>query len=188
MSAAKDVKQVQQPSFGHDGARSAVVAVPRVLYYGRFSLLEVLAASRARVLCVRQPYASALVDGVKDIENRSMETATGWIAVRSPASISVKDKETCAARYSVYPRSVASMPVGCLLGFVFVSAVVPYEHAHGEVWAERWAGKKGKAYCWRVQWAIALNKPVPVSTKAQVWGSLTLADVHEVVRLNSNML
>jgi hypothetical protein len=85
-----------------------------------------------RVLTVRQPWASLIIRGGKDIENRGWATGyRGPLAIHSSAKMNRSDMEdACAVMRSFIPRFSAhrfqreDFPAGVILGTVEVAACV----------------------------------------------------------------
>jgi len=105
------------------------------------------------VLTVRQPWASLLVEGVKDVENRSWTTCYRgplWIHAGTVAA----DEVQIAARYPLdYPRRV-------LLGLVDLTAIRVDSESE---WAEEgW-------FHWLVKPIGVLSHPLPISGKQMLW-------------------
>lgn len=105
-----------------------------------------------KILTVRQPWATALISGGKDVENRTWNTTyRGWLLVHAGKSVD----EFVPARYELGDEWTAmALPRGCVIGAVKITAVV-------RGWRSRWA----EAGCWH--WchdpasAVELTVPVP---------------------------
>ena len=88
-----------------------------------------------KALGIRQPYAWLIVQGIKDVENRSRQThLRGPLVIHASKSVYVEDFEE-VAEYRVDPETI---PFGALVGVVDVvdSTTTPrspwhYEGEHG---------------------------------------------------------
>jgi hypothetical protein len=102
-----------------------------------------------KILTVRQPWATALVAGWKDVENRSWRTNyLGWILIHSARSV---DSQV-PTRYQLGDPSV--LPLGSVIGAVKLLDVIWNSPS---VWAEpgSWHWRHDPAL------AIQLEKPIP---------------------------
>lgn len=105
-----------------------------------------------KILTVKQPWATALVSGGKDVENRTWDTSyRGWILVHAGKSVD----EFVPVRYGLGNREeVMALPRGCVIGAMNITSVV---RGRRSPWA--------KLGCWH--WchdpasAVALPVPVP---------------------------
>ena len=80
-----------------------------------------------RALTVRQPWAWALIEGYKDIENRSWRTnMRGWILLHAGAA--KPTDESLAAAGNIARRSVPpSAPLGAVIGAIKISGMHAFE-------------------------------------------------------------
>lgn len=105
-----------------------------------------------RILTVKQPWATALISGGKDVENRSWATNyRGWVLIHAGKSIDA----SVPARYGLGDAQAAmALPRGCVIGAVNITAVI-------RTWRSRWA----EPGCWHwyheSESAIELADPVP---------------------------
>jgi hypothetical protein len=80
--------------------------------------------SRLKALTVKQPWASLIASGVKDVENRSWRTSyRGFVAIHSSARLEESEmQEACDLMSGFVPRFSASLfrrehfPTGVVLG------------------------------------------------------------------------
>jgi len=118
-----------------------------------------------RALTVRQPWASLIVTGRKNVENRSWNTRyRGPLVIHAGLGI---DKDGLTAHKSLLPDEV---PHGCVLGVVDLLNVVRDSKS---AWAEP------GMYHWVLANPRALSRPLEASGKLGLWTpSPTL--VHEL--------
>ena len=87
-----------------------------------------------RALSVRQPWATAILVGGKDIENRSWPTRyRGRIAIHAGQQLDVAALPVVAARLGVTEAALRQAPRGALLGTV---EVVDCVATHPSLWFE----------------------------------------------------
>ena len=123
----------------------------------------------APVLTVRQPFALALVRGVKGWENRSWErdlsASGGWIWIHAGAAVHAQHQR---AR-DLWPDmpALATLTRSAIIGAVRIGRVVPYEDVAGLPWtAPPPPGKKG--LCWEVIEAMEID-PIPCGGGLGLW-------------------
>lgn len=105
-----------------------------------------------RVLSIRQPWASLIVDGLKDVENRSWKTAwRGRLLVHSARRPDPSSRQICE-RLGI---NAATLPLGHYLGSVEVVDV----HLSSESLCCLW-GQPG-LYHWRLKDPRHLPEPIP---------------------------
>lgn len=106
-----------------------------------------------KALTIRQPWAWAIVTGLKSIENRSWPTRyRGLLLVhagRQPWS-GAYDMPECPA--------LKSLPYGAIVGGVDVVDCVPVEQVAGDRFASG-------PWCWKLANAWLIEKPVPMLGK-----------------------
>ena len=112
-------------------------------------------------LSVRQPWAWALVDGRKDVENRTwMPSYTGrlWIhASRKP----VDEADLAWLRETLPHVSIpTAFPVGALVGYV---TLVECKIDSPSIWY------RPGHYAWIVRDAVALREPVAMRGRQGIW-------------------
>lgn len=121
-------------------------------------------------LSVHQPWASALVAGPKDVENRPWRPTwlppDGlWLAIHATKR-PIDGRDLDAVR-SLWPaaRQRAHWPTGAILGLVHVDRVVDLRaepHALRSPWAVG-------PLCWHVDRRIALEDPLPCRGQQGLW-------------------
>lgn len=118
-----------------------------------------------RALTVRQPWAWALIQGYKDIENRSWQTKKrGWILLH--AGTAKPASEALATVAELAGRSMPlSNPSGAIIGAIKISRIHPYETCHGECspWAEQ------DSWHWEMRAPVRLATPVPARGALNLW-------------------
>lgn len=98
-----------------------------------------------RILTVRQPWASLIVRGVKDIENRSFQVQYRGPLLIHAAAGSPRDTD-------VLPRDeIARLPRGVIVGIVTLVDIVT---THESPWFEG-------PYGWRLTDALTFRTPIP---------------------------
>ncbi len=111
-----------------------------------------------RCLALKQPYAWALVAGIKDIENRSW--STGY---RGPIAILAGASKSEVNAYGKPNKLKINFPFGAVVGVVDLVDVLPLsEELEKNPWA--WG-----PYCWRVANARMLEKPIPAKGKLKLF-------------------
>lgn len=125
--------------------------------------------SLAPALTVRQPFALALVRGVKGWENRSWErdlsASGGWIWIHAGAAIHAQHQKA-RGLWSDMP-ALATLTRSAIIGAVRIGRVLPYEAVAGLPWtAPPPPGKRG--LCWEVVEVMALD-PIPCSGGLGLW-------------------
>lgn len=106
-----------------------------------------------RALIVRQPWAWAIMDGIKKFENRSWQTRyRGPIAIIAGASkASLNSGNEFCRRLGIEPP--AELVFGCILGVVnLVDIILPSQS--DDPFAEG-------PFCWRLESPVNLTQPVP---------------------------
>ena len=119
-----------------------------------------------RTLSLQQPFASAIIDGPKRIENRSWKAALKeggeWIAVHaSKGWYPDLDWDEMRRLWPELPQRT-DLTRGALLGTMFVKGIVPYEEVEADPWAFG-------PWCWVVTKVIALPRPIPCSGNRSLW-------------------
>ncbi len=111
-----------------------------------------------RCLAVKQPYAWALLSGIKDIENRSWSTD-----YRGPVAILAGASKSEVNAYGKSNKLKTDFPFGAIVGVVDLVDVIPLSEAlEKNPWA--WG-----PYCWRVANARMLAKPIPAKGKLKLF-------------------
>lgn len=127
-----------------------------------------------KALTVKQPWASLIVDGIKDIENRTWKTNyRGRIFIHAAAT--PVDGPACdalsAIQFSVvFDRNrldALNGPNGVVIGSVEVVDCVEY---HPSIWAERKAFPTDKPiYNWVLANAVKFIRPIQAKGKLSLW-------------------
>ncbi|MGE3463862.1 MAG: ASCH domain-containing protein [Pseudomonadales bacterium] len=144
--------------------------------------------SRLRAVTLTQPWATALVRGVKTIETRSWSTRyEGWFAVHAAKGWTLADREFAledAWRYlQMYPEDY---PRACIVGVAHLVKCVPADKVEpGE--ADELFGFFGpERFAWIVDQARELRAPIPCRG-AQGWWPVP-ADVEAEMRKQFGMV
>jgi hypothetical protein len=112
-----------------------------------------------RVLTVRQPWASAIADGTKPVENRTRPTSyRGPVLIHAglaPADVTRETAPEVLLRWSATrPHRNAELPVGVVLAVANLAGVHADRGSCCGPWAER------GAWHWRFDEVVALERPV----------------------------
>lgn len=120
-----------------------------------------------KCLSVKQPWASLICMGLKDVENRSWhpKTAPGRILIHAGASI---DKYAQDEAEDIVGHSLPDLPRGAIIGYVDVYDFT--EHSDS-VWAGEGHGSEWK---WKLRDAKMFKKPIPYK------GQLSIFTVPEI--------
>ena len=106
-----------------------------------------------RILTVRQPWATALLTGGKDVENRSWPTRyRGWILIHSGQTIDRDVPERYASMLG--DQQPESLPRGYVLGGIYLTDVVQTSQSP-------WARPLEWHWCHDTTRACVLEVPVP---------------------------
>lgn len=118
-----------------------------------------------RVLTVRQPWAWALIEGLKDIENRSWQTSRrGSILLHAGAA-----KPSAVDMAKASARAGRVMPVdeprGAIIGAIKIAGIHSYDQCQGQCspWAER------EDWHWEITEPMRLPTPVPATGALNLW-------------------
>lgn len=120
-----------------------------------------------KCLSVKQPWASLICMGLKDVENRSWrpKTAPGRILIHAGASI---DKYAQDEAEDIVGHSLPDLPRGAIIGYVDVYDFT--EHSDSV-----WAGERhGSEWKWKLRDAKMFKKPIPYK------GQLSIFTVPEI--------
>ncbi|WP_308745218.1 ASCH domain-containing protein [uncultured Bacteroides sp.] len=124
---------------------------------------------RVKVLTVKQPWASLIVHGIKDIENRSWRTNfRGRILIHASGShgrkfsVDLTDAQTKAAFATIAKETMfGNMPFGSIIGSV---EIVDCVQNHPSIWADN------GVYHWVLANPILFEKPIEnVKGKLGLW-------------------
>lgn len=120
-----------------------------------------------KCLSVKQPWASLICMGLKDVENRSWrpKTAPGRILIHAGASV---DKYAQDEAEDIVGHSLPDLPRGAIIGYVDVYDFT--EHSDS-VWAGEGHGSEWK---WKLRDAKMFKKPIPYK------GQLSIFTVPEI--------
>ena len=116
---------------------------------------------RIRTLTIKQPYASLIVNGIKDVENRTwvkkiyMDVCKNWLFVHS--STKVENKQQDLFQYDFdYPESA-------IIGMMHINSVGKIsDSVHKTMWAK---GPK----CWYIDAVIKFKNPISTIGKLGQW-------------------
>lgn len=124
---------------------------------------------RVKVLTVKQPWASLIVHGIKDIENRSWRTNfRGRVLIHASDSygrkfsVDLTDAQTKAAFATIAKETMfGNMPFGSIIGSV---EIVDCVQNHPSIWADN------GVYHWVLANPILFEKPIEnVKGKLGLW-------------------
>lgn len=118
-----------------------------------------------RALTVRQPWASAIVAGVKPVENRSRRLGASpgeWIAIHA-AKAEHADAGACRRLWPACPPVV---PMGAIVGLALVQDEMPVEELEIDAEGARWVSG---AWVLLIGQALALDEPVPCRGMLGLW-------------------
>ena len=123
-----------------------------------------------KAITIKQPWASLIVHGIKDIENRSWSTkfrgrvlihATAKGEKRSWGSLSdIQSSKLLQSGSSLNKTSFSNLPTGSIIGSI---EIVDCIMNHPSVWAD-----KG-VYNWVLANPILFPEPIPVKGKLSFW-------------------
>lgn len=123
-----------------------------------------------RAISLQQPYASAILDGSKRIENRRMRLGMKpgqWLWLHASAGFYFHRRDWPEARDELLrlwpeaPREMDDYPRGVILGATLCGET--YEH-HGP--PQEWAFGP---YCTRIEAVVKLPEPVPCKGALGLW-------------------
>ena len=141
-----------------------------------------------KAITMKQPWASLIVHGIKDIENRSWRTNfRGRVLIHASGShgrkfsVDLTDAQTKAAFATIAKETMfGNMPFGAIIGSVeIVDCVIN----HPSIWAEKTenytvsmnpkiheniTGKK-VVYNWVLANPVLFKKPIPAKGKLSFW-------------------
>ena len=141
-----------------------------------------------KAITIKQPWASLIVHGIKDIENRSWRTNfRGRVLIHASGShgrkfsVDLTDAQTKAAFATIAKETMfGNMPFGAIIGSVdIVDCVIN----HPSIWAEKTenytigmnpkkheniTGKK-VVYNWVLANPVLFKKPIPAKGKLSFW-------------------
>lgn len=121
-----------------------------------------------KAITIKQPWASLVVHGIKDIENRSWRTNfRGRVLIHASGShgrkfsVDLTDAQTKAAFATIAKETMfGNMPFGSVIGSVeIVDCVIN----HSSIWAD-----KG-VYNWVLANPVLFKKPIPAKGRLSFW-------------------
>lgn len=143
-----------------------------------------------KVLTIRQPWASAILGGGKDVENRTWRTSyRGPLAIHAASRLDDgvlhRDTRTEARAYwSSAGFDVDTLTLGAIVGVVDVIGCVPAQECDSD-WANCWEG--GPSFCWLLDDPRALVEPIPAKGRLGLWEwpelDAILAEPGAIIRL-----
>ena len=130
---------------------------------GRYSTLPPI----VKAITVRQPFASAIVAGVKTVENRTWRTShRGPLLVHAAAGSELPTvAPNVVAALERHARAIGDRPRGVIIGIVTLVDVVRV--SGGEVEDDEWAVGP---WCWVLRDAIRFADPVPYRGALSLFG------------------
>ena len=115
-----------------------------------------------KALTVRQPWASLIVSGEKDIENRSQPTAyRGPVYIHAGQTVDTGALRELAAMMAEQGQvlNLLDFPTGAIIGRAWLADCVT---KHKSEWFEG-------PYGWVLTRPYSLRKPIPVKGKLGLW-------------------
>jgi len=135
-----------------------------------------------KALTIHQPWASAIMAGVKAVENRTWSTKyRGWLVIHAGLSIDPAGEDSLRAAGWELPQAVEDCPRGVVLGVVELIDVVRYPSPGAK---QRTLGAEfgdedpyGLAedplasgpWCWILRGARRWARPVPCKGRLGLW-------------------
>lgn len=121
-----------------------------------------------KTITIKQPWASLIVHGIKDVENRTWKTNfRGKVLIHAAGShgkrfkIDLTDEQAEAAFFTIAKECMfGSLPFGAIIGSV---EIVDCVQNHPSVWAE-----KG-VWNWVLANPILFLEPIPCKGKLSFW-------------------
>lgn len=121
-----------------------------------------------KAITIKQPWASLIVHGIKNIENRSWRTNfRGRVLIHASGShgrkfsVDLTDAQSKAAFATIAKETMfGNMPFGSIIGSV---EIVDCVQNHPSIWAD-----KG-VYNWVLANPILFPEPIPVKGKLSFW-------------------
>jgi hypothetical protein len=136
-----------------------------------------------KTISIKQPWANLIIDGVKDIENRTWKCPQKYVGERVLIHVSMKGANFWASdvtkQIDEYLRTQGNEYLsmrGCIIGSVeIIDCVIN----HPSIWAEKtriWNWLKGEIrhdvkpiYNWVLANPIKFEKPIPAKGKLSFW-------------------
>ncbi len=138
-------------------------------------------ASGLRALTIKQPFAAAILEGKKRVENRSWLPdgfrPRTWYALHVSGTPAADDDDDVARLRTAWPEMPPArrMVRGAVVGFFRVRAVVRANHVVDDVQARG-------PWCWVIDRTARLPKPVPARGSLKLWRLPTEVPVPDEVR------
>lgn len=110
-----------------------------------------------KALSISQPWATLIIKGYKNIENRTWGSETGWMLVHSPAAFDKKALD----KFKTVKKNTDKFPVSAILGIMYVSRIekncdLTQEWATGPV-------------CWHIDFAYEFPERVEAKGNRLLW-------------------
>lgn len=125
-----------------------------------------------RCLTVWQPWASLIIDGTKDIENRRWPLPHkhwgAWIGVHAAARKPTRNEELICGRAGL--GTLSTYPRGCLLGAMRVDRCVNVATVDlsDPICASDW-GDEDSPFWWVIGAVVQLPKPIACTGRQRLW-------------------
>lgn len=133
-------------------------------------------------LTVKQPWASAIVLGLKRVENRTWRTNyRGPLAIHAGLSIDPEGEEVLATAGVVLPQGCQELPRGAILGVVNLVDMVRYftggtcSGPQGRLWPRADPYDLARdplafgPWCWILRDSRSLPRPIPCRGQRSLW-------------------
>jgi hypothetical protein len=134
----------------------------------------------SKVLTVKNPWATFIIKGIKDVENRLWKTSyRGRLLIHSSAKsemsvIFTKEIVRELGKHPYLPLSVGDYINGCIIGCVdLTDCVVGYP----SIWAEK--SDEITIYNWVLENPVEFEKPIPCKGKLGLW-TLSNDDIKKI--------
>ena len=121
------------------------------------------------ILSIKQPWASLIVDGYKNIENRTWKTdSKKWILIHSSSQFDTKKNmkgikpEVQKVLDQIGEDNWSEYPVSSILGIVYIDKVEP----DCDVKKYKWASGP---VCWHVKHVYKFKNPIPCKGQLRLW-------------------
>lgn len=119
-----------------------------------------------KVLSIKQPAASLIADGYKNIENRTWATKyTGWVLIHSSATFETKeclDKSKPAIKKILNSIDYKKFPTSAILGAMYIT------HTESPCDIEKYLWATGPV-CWHINKVIKFDTPIPAKGQLGLW-------------------
>lgn len=131
-----------------------------------------------KCLSLTQPYASLVMIGAKRIETRSWRTSyRGILGIHAAKGFPKWAREICTQEpfkrtlIAAGFRSIADLPLGCLLGTVQLVDCVPVEYVRPTISSEEYAfgDYSDHRFAWRLEDVRIFPEPISVRGSLGLW-------------------